>query len=86
MRVVLEVVHRQLAVAFEEAGGDRAATQHALDAEGDLGLVGALHHHAAALGLDDRGVVELDALAAGQRGFTVGIDRGDPQVADCAAP
>ena len=80
MRVVLEIIHRQFAMAFEEAGGDGPAAQRALDAEGDLRLVGALHHHAAACRLDDRGVVELDALAARQRGFAVGVDRGDPEV------
>lgn len=79
MRVELEIVHRQLAMAFEEAGGDGAAAQRAPDAERDLRLVGALHQHAAPLGLDHRGVVEADALLPRQRRLAVRIDGGDLQ-------
>ena len=77
MRVVLEIVHRQLAVAFEEAGRDCAPAQRALDAYGDLRLVRALHQHPASLRLDDRGVVELDPLLAREPRVPVGIDRDD---------
>ena len=51
-----------------------ARAQHALDADGDLRLVGALDEHAPPGGLDDRGVVEADALAAREFGLLVGID------------
>ena len=77
MRVVLEIVHRQLAVAFEEAGRNRAPAQCALDADGDLGLVRALHQHPAPLRLDHRGIVDLDALLARECRLPVGVDRDD---------
>ena len=77
VRVELEVVHRQLAVALEEADRERTLAQHALDADGDLGLVGALDQDAPAGGLDDGGVVEADALAARELRLLVGIDGED---------
>jgi hypothetical protein len=46
MRVVLEIVHRQLAVSFEEADRDRTPAQHPLDADGYLGFVGTLNQAA----------------------------------------
>ena len=77
VRVELEAVHRELAVALEEADGERTRAQHALDADGDLRLVGALDEHATAGGLDDGGVVEADALAAREFRLLVGIDGED---------
>ena len=77
VRVVFEVVHRQLAVALEEAGRNRAPAQCALDTDGNLCLVRALHQHPASLRLDDRGVVQLDPLLARESRVPVGIDRDD---------
>ena len=51
--------------------------QHALDADGDLRLVGALDEDAPAGGLDDGGVVEADTLAARELRLLVGIDGED---------
>ena len=51
-----------------------ARAQHALDADGDLRLVGALDEHAPPGGLDDGRVVEADALAAREFRLLVGID------------
>ena len=76
----LEIVDRQLAVALDEADRDLALAQHALDAQGDLGLVGALHQHAASFRLDHRGVVDLDAAGAGERRLLVGVDRPELEV------
>ena len=77
VRVELEAVHRELAVALEEADGERTRAQHALDADGDLRLVGALDEDAPAGGLDDGGVVEADTLAARELRPLVGIDGED---------
>ena len=70
----LEAVHRELAMALEEANGERTRAQHALDADGDLRLVGALDEDAPAGGLDDGGVVEAHTLAARELRLLVGID------------
>ena len=80
VRMEFEIVHRQLAVAFDEADRDLALAQHALDAERDFGLVGALHQHAAPFRLDHRGVVDLDAAGAGEGRLLVGIDRPELEV------
>ena len=77
VRVELEAVHREFAMALEEADGERPRAQHALDADGDLRLVGALDQHPPAGGLDDGRVVEPDALAAREFRLLVGID-GEP--------
>ena len=78
VRMELEAVHREFAMAFEEAEREGSLAQHALDADCDLGFVGALDEDAAARSLDDRGVVELDALAARKLRLLVGIDRRGP--------
>src|ERR671925_883558 len=75
MRVELEIVHRKLAVALEEADRIHTLAQHTLYAEGDLGLVGALHQYAAPLRFDHRGVVDADAGGARERRLLVRIDR-----------
>src|SRR5262245_66263598 len=77
--VELKAVHGQLAMPLEKANGERARAQHALDADGDLSLIGALDQDAAAAGLDDGGVVEADALAAREVGAVVGVDRRNRQ-------
>ena len=72
--VELESVHRELAVALQEAHGERTRAQHALDADRDLRLVGALDEDASAGGLEDGGVVETHTLAARELRLLVGID------------
>ena len=65
VRMELEAVHRKLAMALDEANGQGTLAQHALDADGDLRFVGALDEDTPAGCLDDGGVVEANALAAG---------------------
>ena len=77
VRMELEAVHRELAMALEEANGQGTLAQHALDADGDLRFVGALDEDAPAGGLDDGGVVEADTLAACEFRLLVGIDGED---------
>ena len=77
MRVELEIVHREFAMALDEADGDGPLAQHALDADGDLRLVGALDQHAASVGFDDGSVVEPDPLLARECRLLVGIDGED---------
>ena len=72
--VKFEVVHRQLVVAFEEAGRDDPLAQHALDADRDLALVGRLHHELAALRFEDAALPMRTPACARERRLPVGID------------
>src|SRR3954471_17404762 len=73
----LEASDRELAVALEEANGEGALAQHALDADRDLRFVGALDEDTPVGGLDDGGIVEADTLAACEFGLLVGVDGED---------
>jgi hypothetical protein len=77
VRVVLEVVHRQLVVPFEEAGRHDLLPQDALDTDRDLGFVDGLHQELPVRGLEDAGVVDAHAERARQRRLLVGVGRAD---------
>src|SRR5215207_5048335 len=79
MRMKLEIVYRQLAVALDEADRDEPLADGALDSQGDFGLIGALHQHAASLGFDHRRVVNPNPAGAREGRLLVGIHRSHPK-------
>src|SRR5829696_5150331 len=79
MRMKLEIVYRQLAVTLNEADRDEPLAEGALDSQGDFGLIGALHQHAASLGFDHRRVVNPDPARACESRLLVGIHRSHPK-------
>src|SRR3989441_9415626 len=70
----LEVVERVFAVPLQEAYGGGALAKEPEDAERDVVLVGAHHLDAAAVGLQDGGIVQANAVRLGQLRLLVGID------------
>src|SRR3989449_2155356 len=84
----LEVVERVFAVPLQEADGGGALAKEPEDAERDVVLVGAHHLDAAAVGLQDGGIVQANAVRLGQLRLLVGIDGAHvkPRVAAAENP
>ncbi len=63
----------------DETEGHDPLTHDALHAQGNLVLIGALHHHTAATGLQHCSVVQPHAIGLGQAGLLIRINRAHMQ-------